>query len=239
MTKNQVRAVVGANMRSQLQRDGFATVQDVLEQSRTEELAREIDAQLADVPTAGVRGLAQLVPSVRALAQSPELRALIESGLGANARLVRSIYFNKSNATNWQVAWHQDLAIAVHDQVEIEGFVSWSLKEGVPHVQPPEHVLDHMLTVRIHLDRADESNGALWVVPGSHRLGRLRAGDAADTAERMGKHLCDVNAGDALLFKPLLLHASRKATSSRPRRVIHLEFADVELPVPLQWSEVA
>lgn len=230
---------MNARMRSQLDHDGFAILQNVLERSHAEELARDIDAQLPDVPSAGFRGLAQLVPSVRALARSPELRVLVESVVGANARLVRSIYFNKNQETNWQVAWHQDLAIAVQSRVEVDGFVGWSSKDGVPHVQPPAHVLDRMLTVRLHLDPADESNGALWVVPESHRLGRLPANDAATTAERMGKHLCTVNVGDALLFKPLLLHASRKATSSRTRRVIHLEFANVELPPPLQWSDVA
>lgn len=226
-------------MSSDLERNGFAIVQDVLAGPRIEELAREIDAQLANAPAAGFRGLAQLVPSVRELARSSQLRALVETGLDANARLVRSIYFNKSRQTNWQVAWHQDLAIAVQGKVELDGFASWSVKDGVPHVQPPEQILNRMLTVRIHLDPADESNGALWVVPGSHRLGRLPAGHAANMAERTGKHLCAVNAGDALLFKPLLLHASRKATSSQPRRVVHLEFADIELPAPLQWSEAA
>jgi hypothetical protein len=226
-------------MRSQLDHDGFAILRNVLQPSRAEGLAHDIDAQLPDVPSAGFRGLAQLVPSVHALGRSPELRAIVESGLGVNAQLVRSIYFNKNQETNWQVAWHQDLAIAVRSRVEVDGFVGWSSKDGVPHVQPPADVLDRMLTVRLHLDPADGSNGALWVVPESHRLGRLPASDAASTAERMGKHLCTVNVGDALLFKPLLLHASRKATSPQPRRVIHLEFADVELPIPLQWSDVA
>jgi hypothetical protein len=32
------------------------------------------------------------------------------------------------------------------------------------------------------------------------------------------------------------VHASRKATSKRPRRVIHLEFACVPLPEPLAWA---
>lgn len=35
------------------------------------------------------------------------------------------------------------------------------MKDGVQHVQPPAHVLDRMLSVRLHLDRADENNGAL------------------------------------------------------------------------------
>jgi len=107
----------------------------------------------------------------------------------------------------------------------------------VPHVQPPEEILEQMLTVRLHLDPADETNGALWVSPGSHRLGRLRAGDAAAVAKCNGKHLCVVAAGDALLMRPLILHASHKATSSVPRRVIHLEFAGTSLPPSMAWAE--
>jgi ectoine hydroxylase-related dioxygenase (phytanoyl-CoA dioxygenase family) len=99
--------------------------------------------------------------------------------------------------------------------------------------------LKQMLTVRLHLDAADESNGALWVSPGSHRFGRLPAGEAAAMAERQSKHLCRVQAGDALLFRPLILHASRKAIASRTRRVIHLEFSGVTLPMPLAWAETA
>jgi ectoine hydroxylase-related dioxygenase (phytanoyl-CoA dioxygenase family) len=132
-----------------------------------------------------------------------------------------------------------DLAIAVQARADVEGFISWTTKEGVQHVQPPVHVLERMLSVRLHLDRADENNGALWLSPGSHRLGRIPAGEAASTADRLGKTLCAVNAGDALLFRPLTLHASRKAVVESPRRVIHLEFANVALPSPLHWAESA
>jgi hypothetical protein len=67
----------------------------------------------------------------------------------------------------------------------------------------------------------------------------LPAGDAAAVAERHGKHLCEATAGDALLLRPLILHASRKAISAKPRRVIHLEFSAVSLPDPLRWDEAA
>jgi hypothetical protein len=40
-----------------------------------------------------------------------------------------------------------------------------------------------------------------------------------------------------MLMKPLLLHASSRSTSARPRRVIHLEFSNVELPQGLAWRE--
>ena len=187
----------------------------------------------------GVRGFTGKFDSVRSLAQSKTIRALVEPVLGPEARLVRSILFNKNKYANWQVAWHQDLAIAVRQRAEIAGFGSWSIKNGTPHVQPPVHILQQMLNVRVHLDSADERNGALLVSPGSHQLGRIPANEAASTANSLGSKLCSVGAGDVLLFRPLTLHASRKAISNRPRRVIHLEFTGIDLPPPLEWSEAA
>lgn len=222
----------------QLDRDGFAIVPAVLSPALIAELAVDVEQLLQESP-AGIRSLAAKVPSVHELARSPVVRALVEPVLGADARLVRSILFTKSTQANWQVAWHQDLAIAVQQRVEVNGFASWSVKEGVPHVQPPIDVLERMLTVRLHLDPADENNGALWVAPASHRSGRIPASDAASAADRLGKHLCRVSAGDALLFRPLTVHASRKAVVDSPRRVIHLEFASVALPPPLRWAEEA
>jgi ectoine hydroxylase-related dioxygenase (phytanoyl-CoA dioxygenase family) len=219
-----------------LDRDGFAIVRSVLSDDLRFELLRALEKSLSP-SLAGVRGLVKKIPVAGHLASSPMIRALVEPVLGTNAVLVRSILFNKSEAANWQVAWHQDLAIAVQQKVGLEGFVSWSRKEGVPHVQPPVEVLERMLNVRVHLDAADKSNGALLVSPGSHRLGRIPADEAAATAKRLGSELCSVNAGDVLLFRPLTLHASRKVTSNRPRRVIHLEFAGVSLPAPLAWAE--
>jgi hypothetical protein len=37
---------------------------------------------------------------------------------------------------------------------------------------------------------------------------------------------CLVGAGGVVAMRPLLLHASSKAESDRPRRVIHIEYAD-------------
>lgn len=223
---------------NRIERDGFAIASGVLDECTRLALIRDVEGLLLESP-AGVRGLAGKVPSVAALARSASVRSLVEPALGSQARLVRSILFNKSLDANWQVAWHQDLTIAVASQEEAEGYSSWSVKEGVVHVQPPVQVLEQMLTVRLHLDSADDTNGALWVSPASHRLGRLLAGEAASVAERSGKRLCVVQAGDALLFRPLILHASRKARSLKPRRVIHLEFAGASLPESLAWAEVA
>lgn len=222
----------------QLERDGFAVVPGVLPPALITDLRTDIEPLLQEFP-AGVRALATKVPTVQRLAQSHAVRDLVEPVLGADARLVRSILFTKSTEANWRVAWHQDLAIAVQQRADVDGFVSWSMKDEVQHVQPPVHVLERMLSVRLHLDRADQNNGALWLSPGSHHLGRIPASEAATAADQLGKQLCALNAGDALLFRPLTLHASRKATVDRLRRVIHLEFANVTLPAPLCWAESA
>lgn len=216
---------------------GFAVVPTVLGHDQLLKLEHALSPLAGAVPRAGVRGLAEKLPCVRELARSASLRALVEPVLGSGARLVRSIFFNKCPAANWRVAWHQDLAIAVRQRAEMEGFGAWSVKDGVMHVQPPVSVLERMLTVRLHLDAADETNGALWVSPGSHRFGRVPATEAASVAERQGKHLCAVRAGDALLIRPLILHASSKTSVAGSRRVIHLEFAGVALPAPLAWAE--
>jgi len=215
---------------------GFAIAPAVMDPSTIDELRHDLDEQLPNSADAGVRALASKVESVRLVSQSPSIRSLVEPVLGDGAQVVRSIFFNKSSETNWQVGWHQDLTIAVEAKVDLAGFVSWSTKDGVPHVQPPREVLEQMLAVRLHLDAANESNGALWISPGSHRLGRLPTKEAAATSELLGRYLCSVNAGDAMLLRPLLLHASRKATAAIPRRVIHFEYARVALPLPLRWA---
>ena len=226
-------------MIDELEQFGVRIVPGVLGAGEVDTLRGAVEPLLGGVAAAGIRGLADKSPAIRCLAESATLRSLVEPVLGAGARLIRSVLFNKDRETNWQVAWHQDLAIAVRERYAVPGFEAWSVKEGVAHVQPPVSVLESMLTVRLHLDDTDESNGALWVSPGSHRMGRVPAGEAAAVAERNGKRLCEVAAGDALLFRPLLLHASRKATSDRPRRVIHLEFAGIPLPAPLEWNAAA
>jgi len=150
---------------------------------------------------------------------------------------MRGIYFDKRPETNWLVAWHQDLTLALKERVEVPGFGQWSMKDGVPHVQPPVELLEQMLTVRLHLDDADESNGALRVLAGTHRLGRLTAEQIQRCRETHEEVFCKAKAGDALLMKPMLLHASSRSTSERSRRVLHIEFAGFQLPMLLDWHE--
>lgn len=89
--------------------------------------------------------------------------------------------------------------------------------------------------MRVHLDDCGADDGVLNVVPGSHRFGRLSPQAAAELRERHGVRPCLARRGDALLLRPLLLHASSKARADSRRRVLHFVFGPGELPGGLRW----
>ena len=227
----------------QIERDGFAmrgvldatSIASLLDGLRSVDDAQAVRSKGASAY--GVRHLCQLVPRVAELAKSSAIRSLVQIILGDNPRVVRSLLFDKTPDANWKVPWHQDVTIAVKQRRETDGFGPWSVKADVVHVQPPTTVLERMLTVRVHLDGCGEDNGPLRVVPGSHRLGILDVSRAREFRGRHGEASCIVSAGDAVLMRPLLLHASAPATAPSHRRVIHLEFAAETLPGGLEWHE--
>jgi len=221
-------------MNHDVEQHGFAVVPRVIDA----DVQRELLATLGPVSGAGRRGLLAL-PVIAELARSPGLLAVVRPHLPSEPFPVRAIYFDKSPETNWLIPWHQDLSLALRASAEVPGFGPWSTKDGIPHVQPPVELLQQMLTVRLHLDDADESNGALRVLPGSHRLGRLSAERIQQFRSERADFLCRVSAGDALLMRPLLLHASSRSTSAQHRRVLHIEYAAFTLPEKLNWHEAA
>jgi ectoine hydroxylase-related dioxygenase (phytanoyl-CoA dioxygenase family) len=113
------------------------------------------------------------------------------------------------------------------------------VKNSVPHVQPPIEWLERMLAVRLHLDDANECNGALRVLPGTHRQGRVTPQQIEVLRHTQPDVLCAAHAGDAMIMRPLLLHASSQSASGAHRRVIHIEYAAFVLPSGLQWHETA
>lgn len=184
-----------------------------------------------------IRNLLREVPEARALAGGPLVRAGVEAVLGRGAFPVRGILFDKTPAANWKVTWHQDSMIPVRERMAVEGFRSWSVKAGVPHVLPPDAVLAGMLHARAHLDDCREENGPLLVIPGSHRLGRLAEAERARLVAAETAVPCLLPRGGVLLMRPLLLHASSAARRPGHRRVIHLEFAAAPLPGGLEWAD--
>jgi hypothetical protein len=227
----------------QLAEAGHATVPQLYTAAEVAALLHCIEAAPAASPNFrrsqdvfAIRNLLGEVPALWPLLDTPALRELLGEFFPTGCHLTKAIYFDKPAGSNWLVAWHQDLMINVDRRpADLSGFGPWTAKAGWVAVQPPVAVLENTVTIRLHLDDCDASNGALKVVPGSHLGGVVPAETiAAHTGTATS---CVVPAGGAMLMKPLLLHASNRSTSNRPRRVVHLEFSAAELPDGLAWRE--
>jgi len=183
----------------------------------------------------GVRNLLNLSLKLREFSNSKAVTNITNKFFGKRAKVVRAIFFDKTLDANWKVPWHQDLTIAVKEKRETKGFSAWTRKADIQHVQPPIEILEKMLTLRFHLDDADEMNGALKVIPKSHTKGRLSADEIKSLWQANETCLCSVKKGDCLIMRPLILHSSSAGTSPKNRRVVHFEFSAQELPNGLNW----
>ena len=241
MTSAASSQQLAADRLNQFKKDGFLILPGFLTGEDCDALTAELSARFEQQQNSsrktigGLRNILHASPRVAALAVSPPLTSLTGRLLEAPAFPVRAIFFDKSARANWAVAWHQDLAIAVTGRSETPGYGPWSVKDGVVHVQPPRTVLENMLAVRLHLDECSADNGALRVIPGSHRNGELNTEAINDWTTRIPPVMCEVPRGGALLMRPLLLHASSAAKAPSHRRVIHIEYAAVQLPSGLKW----
>jgi ectoine hydroxylase-related dioxygenase (phytanoyl-CoA dioxygenase family) len=226
-------------MNAELSEKGFAIIRKVLSDATVADLISDLSrldssgaARCRNGTAFGVRNLLNLSPKIREFAASRAVRKLAESILSKNAKVVRAIYFDKTPEANWKVPWHQDLTIAVREKREAEGFTAWTRKAEIWHAQPPTQILERMLTLRFHLDDADETNGALKVVSGSHKR-RLSSAEVRMIAKPVT--ICEAARGDVLLMRPLLVHSSSAGTNPRHRRVIHFEVSADDLPGGLNW----
>jgi len=87
---------------------------------------------------------------------------------------------------------------------------------------------DQMMSVMIALTHADQENGCLQVIRGSHKLGRVNHGFAGEQVgadmtmvnnalQSMDLIYCEIEPGDALFFHSNLMHRSEANLSDKPR----------------------
>ncbi len=220
-------------MQYTLASDGFEIRRGVLSESQIKILKDEANLVANSYGTSCVRHLRHRSKIFFEFALSDILYSLISKEL----RPVRSILFDKTVGENWPVSWHQDLTIAVNEKVEVNGYGPWSVKEGVPHVQPPLTLLQNMVTLRIHLDDTLVNNGALQVIPDSHKRGKISS-EEITVEEKEKMFVAECFAGDVLLMSPLLLHSSKRSEVPVSRKIIHFEYArEKDLDAKLNWFE--
>ena len=138
----------------------------------------------------------------------PRLVALLTQLLGPNVQLHHTKMLVKPPANGAPFPMHQDYPF-------------------FPHAR-------HSVTaVSVHLDDANEENGCLRVVPGTHTLGPIdEVGDANELSPTEyppdGGIAIPAEAGDALIFNYLTVHGSGVNRSERTRRNVLFQYRDPE-----------
>lgn len=98
------------------------------------------------------------------------------------------------------------------------------------------HERHSVLAASVHLDDADEENGCLCVVPGSHLQGPIEATGESHTLDvplSQGTPL-PAAAGDVVFFNYLTIHGSGVNASTRTRRNVLFQYRDPEDPPVLR-----
>jgi hypothetical protein len=204
--------------------EGYSIAEQVFDRREMARIRETLAVAELPCAQAGVRHVLR-VPAIRALATHPALLSLATTFVGAQAIPFRATLFNKSAVSNWLVAWHQDTALPLHRRVDDPSWGPWSVKGGVLHAMAPAAALATVVALRVHLDDSTFANGPLRVLPGTHRGGVLTHDDIQRFAGVVSPVDCLSSLGGVVAMRPLLVHASSKASDQQPRRVLHIEYA--------------
>jgi ectoine hydroxylase-related dioxygenase (phytanoyl-CoA dioxygenase family) len=204
--------------------DGYAIVSGILAEDECSVLISRLDAEAPSRSRAGARHLMDLT-FIRDIASDERLKSLVTPILGHDAVPFKATLFDKSSGRNWLIAWHQDTALPMAERSEAPGWGPWSMKDGRHYAHAPEWALRHIVALRIHLDESGPDNGPLRVIPGSQHHGLLTDAEVFELAAKATPVECCVQLGGVLVMDPLIIHASSKSESDRPRRVLHIEYS--------------
>ena len=201
--------MLAAKAVSQFKKDGYFVIPGVIDAVLNRRLGAFVGGIMSGAGSRRLLDEAWCAHLAGALRGDARIRSL----LPRDAVAVQCTLFDKLPTKNWLVALHQDLSIPVRDRVDGAECSGWSEKEGQLYVQPPVSVLERLVAVRVHIDDCPAESGALRVVSGSHSEGRLSRERAEELRRENGETEVPVSRGGALVMRPLILHASSKATS--------------------------
>jgi ectoine hydroxylase-related dioxygenase (phytanoyl-CoA dioxygenase family) len=169
-------------------------------------------------------GMAANSDLFREFAAHPRILEALEPILGEHIEFLSDKIVFKSATMDFASPWHQD----------------WTYWKGI-----------HKVSVWIALDAADESNGCLKLLPGSHKSLVVHDGDASDGkgfGNRLNPDTVDESLaisapcaiGDAVIFHDLTLHASHPNLSGKDRwTLISTYRSAAETDLDYSWAVVA
>jgi phytanoyl-CoA hydroxylase len=156
--------------------------------------------------------LFQRHPEYQELARNETILDELAKVIGEDIFLYENSLVYKPKGKNNEVPWHQDF---INRPTEPIKFIAW-----------------------IALDDVMIDNGAMKVIPGSHKKGFLPwytvPGETHHTRLNLdGIQLEDyvfaeLSAGDVLIFNQLLLHSSERIVSDKPRRAYRISYQGFE-----------
>jgi ectoine hydroxylase-related dioxygenase (phytanoyl-CoA dioxygenase family) len=202
---------------------GYLIEDLVLSSSECHELIHSFLPQTAK--HAGIRHLMSN-PKVSKLAYDPRLIKIAKRFLGHCAYPFRATLFDKSKTANWLVTWHQDTALPLKSEFNMLDWGPWSKKEGIIYAHAPTWALSRVIALRVHFDDSTSENGPLKIISGSHLEGVLSDQEILSYRKMHKSIECLVKQGGILAMRPLLIHSSSKSLIDKPRRVLHIEYAD-------------
>ncbi|HYE57306.1 MAG TPA: phytanoyl-CoA dioxygenase family protein [Rhodothermales bacterium] len=151
------------------------------------------------------------------IATNPKILDLVEGVLGPNFYMWASNFFIKEPYSTATVGWHQDAYY-------------WPM---APH---------HSVTVWLAFDDVDEENGAMLLIPGSHRGGVIRHRRSTETSSVLTLELEDgsdfssanavrfnLKAGEVSLHDDRAIHGSPANPSGRRRAGLTIRYSGTDV----------
>ncbi|SMP34626.1 Phytanoyl-CoA dioxygenase (PhyH) [Chryseobacterium profundimaris] len=138
--------------KNSIQENGFTVINNVF----SEEEIKKIGEIIQNIDTSketfrksddlfAIRQFLKEIPQVRELVFNENIKNIITKIFGEKYVVVKSIYFDKPEKSNWYVAYHQDLTISVDKKTDLPGFGPWTTKQNQFAVQPPLEILEIFL----------------------------------------------------------------------------------------------
>lgn len=156
-----------------------------------------------------IEGLVHHAPAYHELACDPRVLDIIESVIGPDIKVFRDALMKKPPFHGSAKPYHQDSAY-------------WPIEPM------------NLVSMWLALDDATVENGCMRVVPGSHQQGivehkSLEDYQVEDDAVDLDREVAlEMQAGDALFFHSLLLHATSPNISDRPRRAMIISYMSAQ-----------
>lgn len=192
--------------------DGYLSHVRIIDEAETADHRRRLDrAEAVYGPLHYQAKVHTILRSPLELATHPRVLDIVEALIGPNILLWTSTYIIKEPHTQAHVSWHQDLTY-------------WGLSG------------DEQVSMWLALSPANEANGCMRLVPGSHRGGRrhhrtdesdsnvLFLGQTVDDVDASTAVFCPLQPGEASFHHGWTLHSSPPNLSDARRIGLNAQY---------------